>query len=119
MSSESASSPNSLIRSIRAGPNILMGSGAGSIVARRLWPVALSICVALDWLTLRGIQAGLFSVETGTALHSLAMIFVFSILLWMVALWLNGLEQRIATERTLLRKVIDNIPDQIFVKDKQ
>ncbi|KRT63055.1 MAG: multi-sensor hybrid histidine kinase [Chloroflexi bacterium CSP1-4] len=62
---------------------LLYGTGPGSLLFRRLLPVAIVVTPAFAVLRLAGQRAGLYSTETGTAIFTLAMIAAFfATLLW-------------------------------------
>jgi len=62
---------------------LLYGTGPGSLLFRRLLPVAIVVTPAFAVLRLAGQRAGLYSTETGTAIFTLAMIgAIYVALLW-------------------------------------
>ncbi|MDB5299268.1 MAG: domain S-box [Phycisphaerales bacterium] len=98
---------------------------AGGVVARRLIPVACILPLLLGWLRFLGEHAGLFPGDLGISLYSVATTIVFIGLIWWIARSLLRLDvarrqaQRAAAdEHYLLRTLIDNLPDTVFVKDR-
>jgi hypothetical protein len=62
---------------------LLYGPGPGPLLFRRLLPVAIVLTPAFAVLRLAGERAGLYSLDTGAAIFTLAMIAaIFATLLW-------------------------------------
>ncbi len=64
---------------------LLISRGPGGAFARRIWPQAILLLVALGWLRLAGQRAGLYEYAFGTGLHVVAGIILFSLLIWRAA----------------------------------
>ncbi len=64
---------------------LLTSRGPGGALARRIWPQAILLLVALGWLRLAGQRAGLYEYAFGTGLHVIAGIILFSLLIWRAA----------------------------------
>lgn len=121
---------------------LLVDVGEGGVLIRRLLPAAVIIPLIFAWIRLKGQQAGLYDTEFGLALFALSNVVVISALIFRGARKLHIvdverndalhalqqshdlLEQRVKertaelnAERDLLRLIIDNSPDYIFLKD--
>jgi two-component system NtrC family sensor kinase len=97
---------------------------AGGVVARRLIPFACLLPLTLGWLSLKGQRAGLYSGDFGETIYSLVTTIVFIVLIWWIARSLLRLDMArrkaqavAADEHQLLRTLIDNLPDSVFVKN--
>ncbi|HET6252013.1 MAG TPA: PAS domain S-box protein [Tepidisphaeraceae bacterium] len=103
----------------------LLSETAGGVVARRLLPAATLLPLALGWLCLQG-SPRLYDRGLSITLFSVLMTATFMALVWWNARFLRRLdverrraEQRVDEERHLLRSLIDNLPDMVFVKDRE
>jgi signal transduction histidine kinase/DNA-binding response OmpR family regulator/HPt (histidine-containing phosphotransfer) domain-containing protein len=65
--------------------SVLIGDGAGGILARRILPAAILIPTALGWLILWGQRQGLLSGESGLAIGAVVLIFALAGLVWITA----------------------------------
>lgn len=74
-------------------------------LARRVLPLAIILPLALGWVRLQAERAGYFDTEFGVALHTLAAITVFMILVALRARELNQLDaqRRESTSRFSVR----------------
>ena len=105
----------------------ILSDTAGGVVARRLLPAAATLPMIVGWLCLLGGQAAASTIPPfGLTLYSLLTTVIFMVLIWWNARFLFKLdierrraERKAAEEHHLLRTLIDNIPDMIFVKDTQ
>jgi len=77
-----------LARPERGVISTLLGNTPGSLVARRMWPTLLLI-ILLGWIRTIGHQEGWFGIGFGTAAFVLAILLLFSGLLWWTAVSLN------------------------------
>jgi PAS domain S-box-containing protein len=103
---------------------ILAGSHVGSLMARRLLPVAIGGPFVLGWVRVLALGAGLYLPAFGAALFSAVMMIGFSMIIWRLALSLNrtdderqrmtdALQQSEANFRTLFA----NNPHPMWVYD--
>jgi PAS domain S-box-containing protein len=78
---------------------------AGSMMARRLLITAIVVPFLLGWLGLAAQRSGYYDVGFGTALLILAIIIIFTSVIWQSALKLNQTEQQhLAAEAALHEK---------------
>jgi two-component system cell cycle sensor histidine kinase/response regulator CckA len=85
-------------------PMVVAGQGIGSQVFRRLLPAAVTIPIALAWLTLQGEMGGLFGGEFGGAAAALATVLVLGILIWWNAKTLNRHESMLQQAQQELKR---------------
>lgn len=104
----------------------ILSDTAGGVVARRLVPAAALLPLLVGWLCLYGARLQLYNGPFGLTLYSLLTTLLFLVLTWWNARYLFRLdverrraELRADEEHNLLRTLIDNIPDMVFVKDTQ
>jgi two-component system, sensor histidine kinase and response regulator len=76
---------------------IVTSRNLGGVLARRLLPAAILVPAVLGWLRLKGQQAGLYGIELGTSLITVANMAIFAALV----LWSARLLYRIDRERKL------------------
>ncbi|CAN5576721.1 hypothetical protein BH23PSE2_BH23PSE2_10790 [soil metagenome] len=110
--------PNAGMMAVIASPSL------GGMMARRLFPSMVLTILALGWLRLEGQRRGLYGLELGLALYTLANITMFGALVWWGARLLHRLEaerERVATVRdqalALNRLIMDNSLDVICAID--
>ncbi len=61
---------------------VMASNSSGGKMARRLLPAAILIPTALGWFRLAGQQAGLYNIELGTALVTVATSALIALLVW-------------------------------------
>jgi PAS domain S-box-containing protein len=76
-------------RSDRGLTGVLTGPGVGSIMARRLLPLAVGLPVLVGWLWLTGQHSGSYTTEMGFALFATSLIVVLAVFIWRTAVSLN------------------------------
>ena len=103
-------------RSGRGPLQILTSNGTGGILARRLLPFAIGVPLSLGWLRLQGQHAGLYGTEFGLALFATSNVLIFSVLIWLTAVWLNRTDAELTlandslrASEQLLRATLDNM----------
>ncbi|HET7601305.1 MAG TPA: PAS domain S-box protein [Gemmatimonadales bacterium] len=64
---------------------VALAAGPGGVLARRLLPAAIVIPLGLGWLQLRGYEAGMYDVVSGTAVLAAATTLVIAVLIWQSA----------------------------------
>jgi PAS domain S-box-containing protein len=106
--------------------SIISSDSLGGVTARRLLPATILVPIALGWLRIEGRRWGLTDAEFGSTLVILGNIFFFVLLVWSTAGLMRRADLRrrqseaaLAAERTMLRTLLDNLPDGIFIKDAQ
>jgi signal transduction histidine kinase len=81
---------------------IVLGTGVGSMMLRRLLPPLVVFLVFLSWLRLAGHRSGIYRDEVGTAIMVIAHILIFATLVFCIAFSLNRADhQRQLLERRL------------------
>ena len=85
-----------LSRPERGVVSTLLGHSPGTVVARRMWP-ALLLIILLGWIRTIGRNEGWFGKGFGTALFVLAILLLFTALIW----WTAGSLNRTDRERRL------------------
>lgn len=95
----------------RGYPAILVGSDAGSVVARRMLPLTIVIPVILGYVSVFVHQEGWMSVELSSALRVLVMCLLFFYMTWRLASFLQMADQarEAATDRLHEEKVRDEV----------
>jgi PAS domain S-box-containing protein len=73
---------------------VLTRNTTGSLVARRMFIAAIVVPLLFGWLRLRGEQKGLYQLEFGTAILVVALIAIFTALIWWTALTLDRSDQK-------------------------
>lgn len=103
---------------------VLASRSAGGALARRLLPLMVVVLMGLGWLRLEGERHGLYGMELGVALYTLANIAIFGALVWRHARDLQRSEaarERVAAARdqalALNRLIMDNSLDVICAID--
>jgi signal transduction histidine kinase/CheY-like chemotaxis protein len=81
---------------------ILLGSGPGGIVARRMWPVLL-VVILLGWARTMSGESGWFGAGFGTAVFVLSILLILVALTWWTASSLNHTDR----ERRQAEKRLD------------
>lgn len=96
--------------------------GSGSDIARRILPFAISMPVAIGWLTLIGQEAGLYELRFGLGIVVTAIILALVGMIWIVATTLNSSDvlnrkamAAIESEATRRRALFENARDGILV----
>jgi two-component system sensor histidine kinase/response regulator len=107
-----------LARADRGLMAALSSPSAGGVMARRLLPAAIAIPMVLGWLRWLGQNLGVFEPVTGLSLFVLAIIVIFSALIWLNAASLDRMdrqrrhaERRLAAQYTATR-VLAESPSQ-------
>lgn len=114
-----------LARPDRGFAAILLGNSPGSVVARRLWP-ALLLIVLLGWTRNIALNEGWFGMGFGTAAFVLAILLLFSTLIWWTAVSLNRTDrERLLADSALrqsearLAALLEQLPVGIGLTDRQ
>ncbi len=104
----------------------MSGDGAGGVMARRMLPAALLIPTLVGWLRWYAQQQGHFDAVMGLSVFVLAIIVVFSILIWWNAASLNRTDaERIRAEGNLkqsverTRRIVDAAHEAFVVMDAE
>ncbi len=102
---------------------VITSERLGGILARRLLPIAVLVPFTIGVLRLLGDEGGVEGT-IGVQFHVLANMIALSVFVVWYAAALNRLDARrshteseLERERTLLRTVIDTLPDAIWTKD--
>ncbi len=98
----------------------------GGALLRRLLPATLLMLFALSWLRLESERRGWCSAELGVALFTLAMIIIFTLLVWWSARAMQRLERErdVSEEKrveavALNQLIMDNSLDVLCAVDKE
>jgi two-component system NtrC family sensor kinase len=106
----------------------LISDTAGGVIARRLLPAAIVLPILLGWLHLRAVgeEAVLEHVGLPVMVTTLIALVTLVSLTWGTARSLHRVdveraraERAVADNYRLMRTLIDNLPDYIFVKDAE
>lgn len=92
----------------------------GGVMARRVLPLVLVVPVLFSWLRWRTQLAGLYGLELGVAISTLGVVIVFAAVLWLSAMWLNGIDDRrreVEQRNYDLAAIVESSSDAIFSKD--
>ncbi len=71
----------------------LISECMGGVMARRVLPLAVVVPILFGWLRWRGQTAGLYGTEFGIALRTLAEVVTFATLVYVIAVWMNQIDQ--------------------------
>jgi two-component system, cell cycle sensor histidine kinase and response regulator CckA len=86
----------------RGLPALLLGPGAGAVLARRILPAALTVPLVLGWLRLEGEKLGLYDASGGVSFMVTATTVILAVLVWRCAVELDRSDvARSQAERTL------------------
>jgi two-component system NtrC family sensor kinase len=104
--------------------SLLTRPGPSGALFRRSLPAALLLPAVIGWFRVIGQRKNWYEMEIGVALFSVLVMLAFGVLAWLNAKLLHrtdlqrvAAERELATERNLLRSLIDNLPDHIYIKD--
>jgi PAS domain S-box-containing protein len=96
----------------------------GGQTARKLLPAAVLVPIGLGWLRVLAERAGLRDAVLGMTMVILGNVLFFVLLIGFTSGLLRRADSRrqssegkLSKERNLLRSLIDNVPDSIFIKD--
>jgi PAS domain S-box-containing protein len=102
---------------------VLSDSFAGAML-RRLLPAALLVPSLLGSFRMAGLTLHWFDAELGVAILVVLTMAAFGVLAWINSRVLERTDQlrhqaevALSQERNLLRSLIDNLPDHIYIKD--
>jgi PAS domain-containing protein len=111
-------------RSDRGMMAVVSSEGAGGVMARRLLPAVIVIPPVVGLVCWYGQQSGILEEVIGLSLFVLTIVVMFTALIWANAASLNLMERRrqqaedaAFQERSLLRTLMDTVPDTIYFKD--
>jgi len=114
-----------LLVGLRRGMMAVVASkSAGSVMARRLLPLALIAFVVIGWLLVQGQRSGFYSDEFGVAAAALTLIAVFTAYIWRTAEVLHhgdwrGVEDEGAwrPQQAQVNGIVDSAMDAIVMVD--
>lgn len=96
---------------------IFVAQGAGGVTARRLLPAVILVPVIIGYARLLGQRHALYSPEFGVVLFTLAMVAIFSALVWATAWRVHRVDSERAETDMRLQTLIRNVPLGIVVLD--
>jgi signal transduction histidine kinase len=100
-----------LTANAQVGPaSVLTSGGPGGILARRLIIPAILVPPALGYLRVAGQQAGMYDTGLGIALLVVALVMLFTLLIWRTALSLD------ATDR--VRAAVEQERDDLLLRER-
>lgn len=99
--------------------SMLADQGEAGRLARRALPLMLIVPVAVEFLRVKGQQAGLIDSGLGTALVSLILIGFLAVLMWWVLNAVREREQELAAESRQRRLITDAVPALISYIDAE
>jgi PAS domain S-box-containing protein len=98
---------------------IFVAQGAGGVTARRLLPAVIIAPVLIGYLRLVGQRHGLYGPEFGVVLFTLAMVALFSMMVWATAWRVHRVDTARAETEMRLQTLIRNVPLGIVVLDME
>jgi diguanylate cyclase (GGDEF)-like protein/PAS domain S-box-containing protein len=99
------------IQPARGLPSLLVSSGPGGTLGRRLLPAAALVPMGLGWLRVEGEQLGVFQSAMGVDLMTVAMIWLFFLLIWWNAHLLDAASRETSRAQADLRAQAEEIRD--------
>jgi PAS domain S-box-containing protein len=96
---------------------IFVAEGAGGVTARRLFPAVIVVPVVIGYARLLGQRHALYGPEFGVVLFTLAMVAIFSTLVWTTASRVHRVDAERAEIDVRLQTLIRNVPLGIVVLD--
>jgi PAS domain S-box-containing protein len=93
---------------------LLTGAGAGAIMARLLLPTAFMIPIAIGWLEIQGVKAGLYSPEFGRLILTMANIIFFAAVVLRNANVLQRVDRSREQAVGALRQANDDLAVQVW-----
>lgn len=100
-----------VLQPARGFSSMLVSSGAGGQLSRRLLPYAVVIPLALGWLRLQGEQGGLFQAAMGVDLMMVTVTVLLFALIWGNARLLDAASTEQARAEFALRTYADEVQD--------
>lgn len=101
---------------------VLTSKGAGSIMARRILPVGVSLLLVIGWLAVLGQRQGFYGLEFGSAFFATASIVLLSLTVWWTATSLNRTEtarRREEQQRLVLAsRAMESATESIVIADR-
>jgi PAS domain S-box-containing protein len=92
----------------------VLAEGLGGALFRRLMPVAIGMPILIGWFQLIGERAGFYRSELGLALFAIGNVVVFSILIWLTAIWLNRTDDVVREGERRYRELIESLPQLVW-----
>ena len=102
-----------LARPQRGILTVLLNSGPGGVMMRRLLPAVLAIPCVLGWLRLMGQQQGLYGTEFGAAMMVATTIMLFSIAMFTIAAALNRADQERRAAEQATRQLNEELEERV------
>ena len=99
--------------------SIIMGPSVAGTMARRLLPAAILVPAALGWLRMLGQRHGLYDPEFGTALYTVANIFVLAALVCSNARLLFRTDAERRAAETEVRQAHDQLEKRVQDRTEQ
>jgi diguanylate cyclase (GGDEF)-like protein/PAS domain S-box-containing protein len=99
------------IQPARGLPSLLVSEGPGGALGRRLLPAAVLVPMGLGWLRIEGDQLGLFEPSMGVDLMTVAMIWLFFLLIWWNARLLDAASRETRRVQDELRAQSEEVRD--------
>jgi PAS domain S-box-containing protein len=93
---------------------VLTSEGLGGGLSRRLMPIAIGVPILIGWLQLIGERAGFYRYELGLALFAISNVIIFSILIWLTAIWLNRTAAVVREGERRYRELIESLPQLVW-----
>ncbi len=98
---------------------LLISTGPGGMLVRRLLLPSLLLPLLIGWLRVLGEHRGLFDSALGTALVMLLIIVAFTTLVWRGGIRLNEASAVVNRQKELLAVTLASIGDAVIVTDLQ
>src|SRR3990167_3514038 len=96
---------------------ILLSKESGGIFARRMIPLIIVIPIVVGYLRILGQREALYSFEFGLILHITVIIVLLIIFILFQAYFLNKSSKESQENERILKSILDNTSNIIFIKD--
>ncbi|HWP44026.1 MAG TPA: PAS domain S-box protein, partial [Blastocatellia bacterium] len=107
------------VRADRGIISVISSDRAGGLMARRLLTAAIGVPFLLGWLHHKAQQSGYYDLAFGTALLILAIIVIFTAIIWQSAAKLNYIEQQHLSAEERFRLAVESAPNAMVMTDEE
>ncbi len=102
------------------------GDNFGSIMMRRILPITIVIPLVLGWFKIHGEKTGLFSNEFGVSFVAVSNLFIVSLFVYILSVYMNRLDakrrqtlEELKSSLSLLSASLESTADGILIVDRK